>query len=134
MGLGEAMIVAGIGCRKGTPAADIEAAINAALSHAGFAKNVLGIIATAAMKGCESGIEAAATNFGLSLVLVQQEELRAANERTLTRSERVIALTGVSSIAEAAALAAAGPAARLLGPRIAVGAATCALATSGGEP
>jgi cobalt-precorrin 5A hydrolase len=39
---------------------------------------------------------------------------------------------GVPSAAEAAALAAGGPAARLLAPRIAVGPATCALATDEG--
>jgi cobalt-precorrin 5A hydrolase len=41
---------------------------------------------------------------------------------------------GVPSVAEAAALAAAGTTARLLLPRIAVGAATCALATKGAAP
>jgi cobalt-precorrin 5A hydrolase len=34
----------------------------------------------------------------------------------------------VHSVAEAAALAAAGPTSRLLGPRIAIGPVTCALA------
>jgi cobalt-precorrin 5A hydrolase len=134
MGLGEAMIVAGVGCRKGAPAADIEAAIAAALSRAGYSPDTLGIIATAAMKGGESGIKTAAGKLGLSLVLVQQSELEAASGRTLTRSERVAALTGISSIAEAAALAAAGSDAHLLGPRIAVRAATCALAASGDAP
>jgi cobalt-precorrin 5A hydrolase len=37
-------------------------------------------------------------------------------------------------VAEAAALAAGGPAARLVMPRIAIGAATCALATSEAAP
>jgi cobalt-precorrin 5A hydrolase len=40
----------------------------------------------------------------------------------------------VPSVAEAAALAAGGPAARLIAPRIAVGPATCALADSRGGP
>jgi cobalt-precorrin 5A hydrolase len=38
---------------------------------------------------------------------------------------------GVSSVAEAAALAAGGPQAHLLGARIVVGPATCALAATG---
>jgi cobalt-precorrin 5A hydrolase len=41
---------------------------------------------------------------------------------------------GVSSVAEAAALAAGGPDARLVVPRIAIGPATCALADSGAAP
>ena len=47
---------------------------------------------------------------------------------------RVLALTGVPSVSEAAALAAAGPTARLIAPRIAVGPATCALAAVGDTP
>jgi cobalt-precorrin 5A hydrolase len=54
--------------------------------------------------------------------------------RTVTRSERVVALMGVPSVAEAAALAAGGTKARLLAPRIALGPATCALAATGGTP
>ena len=45
-----------------------------------------------------------------------------------------MALTGVPSVAEAAALAAGGAAARLVAPRIVVGPATCALADTGGAP
>jgi cobalt-precorrin 5A hydrolase len=65
---------------------------------------------------------------------VAQDELAAAGGRAATRSERVLALAGVPSVAEAAALAAGGPAARLIAPRIAVGSATCALAECGGGP
>jgi cobalt-precorrin 5A hydrolase len=68
---------------------------------------------------------------GLKLVMVPQRDLEAADARIITRSERVLALTGVPSVAEAAALAAAGPASRLVGPRVAIGPATCALAVSG---
>jgi cobalt-precorrin 5A hydrolase len=50
---------------------------------------------------------------------------------TLTHSELSLALAGVPSVSEAAALAAAGAGARLYGPRIVVGPVTCALATSG---
>ena len=45
-----------------------------------------------------------------------------------------MALAGVPSVAEAAALAAGGPDARLIVPRIAVGPATCALAATGAAP
>jgi cobalt-precorrin 5A hydrolase len=46
----------------------------------------------------------------------------------------VLALAGVPSVAEAAALAAAGPKARLILPRIVVGPATCALASTEEAP
>jgi cobalt-precorrin 5A hydrolase len=134
MDLGEAMIVAGIGCRRGASIADIEGAIEAALSRAGYSSDALGAIATAAIKANEHGLEAAAAQRGLSLVLIARSDLKAASARALTQSARVAAAVGVASVAEAAALVAAGPGARLLGPRIAVGAATCALAAAGAEP
>jgi cobalt-precorrin 5A hydrolase len=134
MGLDQAMIVAGVGCRRGAPAPDIEAAIRAALERAGIAPHALDCIATMATKESEAGIAAAAAKLGVTVVLVPDTELQAAGERTETRSDRVLALTGVPSVAEAAALAAAGPAARLLGPRLVIGAATCALAASGAAP
>jgi cobalt-precorrin 5A hydrolase len=131
MEVDQAMIVAGIGCRKGAQAADIEAAIATAFARAGLAATELCLIATTAAKGGEPGIAAAASAIGVPLVLIPQDALTAAGVRAATRSERVIALAGVPSVAEAAALAAAGPAARLIAPRIAVGPATCALADSG---
>jgi cobalt-precorrin 5A hydrolase len=128
----QAMIVAGIGCRAGASAQDIEAALAAALAQARLGG--VGVIATSAGKGGEHGIAAAASARGAKLVLVPQAEMEAAGARTQTRSERVLALTGVPSVAEAAALAAAGPRSRLLLPRIAVGPATCALAIAGDAP
>jgi cobalt-precorrin 5A hydrolase len=122
------MIVAGVGCRKGASAADIEAAVAAALGRAGLGTAALDLLATSVAKAGESGIAGAASAIGLRLVLIPQEELEAAGARAATRSARVIAVAGVPSVAEAAALAAAGPAARLIVARIAVGSATCALA------
>jgi cobalt-precorrin 5A hydrolase len=131
MDVDQTMIVAGIGCRRGVRAADIEAAIMAAFAQSGVAASELCLIATSAAKGDEPGIAAAASAIGVPLVLIPQRDLAAAGMRTTTRSGRVIALAGVPSVAEAAALAAGGPAARLILPRIAVGAATCALAETG---
>lgn len=125
------MIVAGVGCRRGAAAPEIEAAIRAALANAGIASDALDAIATIAAKHDETGIETAAASFGVNLVLVSDADLKAAGDRAETRSERVLAKTGVPSVAEAAALAVAGPSARLISPRLVVGSATCALASSG---
>ena len=122
------MIVAGVGCRKGAPVDDIIAVIDAALLSAGLAQAELALIATATFKADERGIAAAASARGLPLTLIAQAELEAAGARAVTNSQRVLALTGVPSVAEAAALAAGGPNARLLGPRTALGPATCAQA------
>jgi Cobalamin biosynthesis protein CbiG len=134
MGMGEAVIVAGIGCRKGASPAEIEAVIAAALERAGFAQDKLGAIATPADKGDEAGIAAVALLYGLPLLFVPTPDLEAAAARCETRSERALAHKGVPSVAEAAALAAGDPDAKLLLPRVAVGPATCALAETGSAP
>jgi cobalt-precorrin 5A hydrolase len=128
--MGEAVIVAGVGCRKGAQAADIAAAIAAALARAGLRETAVHLIATSAHKQDEPGIAAAASAMGVPLVLVRQDDLEAAADRTATRSARVTAVAGVPSVAEAAALAAGGPGARLVAARVVVGQATCALAES----
>jgi cobalt-precorrin 5A hydrolase len=128
------MMVAGIGCRRGTSAAAIETVIAAALARAGLASGVLDVIATAAAKCDEPGIVAAASALGVRLVVVAQADLKSVGSRTASHSQRVMSLMGVPSVAEAAALAAGGADARLVVPRIAIGPATCALATSGATP
>lgn len=125
------MIVAGIGSKRGVSTEDVLAAVDAALARAELGREALGAIATPAVKGGEPGIAAAAAALRLPLVLVPQTQLEAAAERAQTRSERVIALLRVPSAAETAALAAAGREAHLLGPRLALGAVTCALAKGG---
>lgn len=128
MDLGETVIVAGVGCRKAISAAQVESAIEAALLCNRVAGRRISLIAVPAVKGTEAGIVAAAAARGVRLVLIGQNALEAADARTLTRSVRSMAALNVHSVAEAAALAAAGPNARLLAPRIAVGPVTCALA------
>ena len=58
----------------------------------------------------------------------EEDALEEADLRTVTRSARSMDTLNVRSVAEAAALAAAGPNSRLLAPRVVVGPVTCALA------
>jgi cobalt-precorrin 5A hydrolase len=134
MDLDQAMIVAGIGCRMHARAEDIEAAIAEALRLAGCSRDELNAIATAAKKGEETGIPAVALMFGLPLIYVSQADLEAAAPRCETRSWPALQHTGLPSVSEAAALAAAGPKARLLLPRVAAKTATCALAITDDAP
>ncbi len=124
------MIVAGVGCKRGAPAPDIEAAIRATLARANISADALDAIATIATKQSEAGIRAAAEKLGVAVVVVSENDFKAASGRTQTYSERVLALTGAPSVAEAAALAAAGPTAHLISPRLVIGSATCALAAA----
>lgn len=125
------MIVAGIGCRKGTSAAEIRAALDAALDAHGLTAGDLDALATGGIKADERGIEGCAHALGLELVRIDDIALKSAGARVLTHSEQSMASAGVGSLCEAAALAAVGAGGSLLGPRIVVGPVTCAIASSG---
>ncbi|MGE0499826.1 MAG: cobalamin biosynthesis protein [Rhizobiaceae bacterium] len=126
--MGEAVIAAGIGCRRGAGADDVSGAVEAALAAYGRDISLVGRFATSARKSAETGIIAAASKLGLDVIAVADEVLQAMAARTLTRSKHSLGATALPSLSEAAALAAAGKEARLLGPRVAFGGATCALA------
>jgi len=130
MDMEKAVIVAGVGCKRGAPMRDIETALHTALARAGVNANDLSAIATGEAKQGERGIETVAAKLGVRLMLISNGELKAAGDCATTRSDRLLALIGLPSLAEAAALAAAGPSARLIVSRLIVGAATCALAAS----
>jgi cobalamin biosynthesis protein CbiG len=128
----ETMIVAGLGCRKGAAVEEIEAALAAAIA-AYASGEPIGLVATERSKADEPGIVETARRLSARLVAFSTAELEAVSGGIITRSERVLRIKGVHSIAEAAALAAAGRNARLLGPRVANAAATCALAIGDGS-
>ena len=118
-------VIAGIGCRSRCPADEIVAVVRDAGLRAGRAADAL---AAPAFKSGEAGLHAAAELLGLGLILVGPEALAAAQAACVTRSRIAAQATGVASVAEGSALAAAGPGARLILPRIASTRATCALA------
>lgn len=121
-------LTAGIGFRRGTGADEITALITQALDQVGAAPRDLTAIATAADRAGDPAITQAAARFSLSPRPIAAEALAARDAELVTRSARIEHLRGVGSLAEAAALAAAGPDSRLALPRIASGGATCALA------
>jgi cobalt-precorrin 5A hydrolase len=83
---------------------------------------------THAAKKSEAGLAQAAKALGLPLVFLDGQVLRQASLRAATNSPRVMAMFGLPSIAEAAALAGAGPSSVLLVARMSDGRASCAIA------
>ncbi len=118
------MIVAGFGFRSAVTLAGLQDA----LARAGGAE---GVTHLATLSAKAEGLAELAAVLGLPVVAVGPEVL--AGQAVVTRSERVGALYGTGSVAEAAALAAAGPGARLRGARAvsADGTATAAIAVGG---
>jgi len=123
------MIIAGIGCRRAVSARDVAAAIEMAMGCVGE-RNRPDRIAIPASKAGEAGVLGAAESLAVAVVLVTQEAMEKASERTHTHSARSLAEMNVHCVCEAAALAAAGMHSKLLLPRVVVGNATCALAAS----
>ena len=126
------MIVAGIGCRRGAPAVAIEVAIGAALAECGLERAAIDALATTVDKADEPGLRRVADDWSLPLIVVSLDDQRRASAGALTTSARVQALKGVPSVAETAALAAAGVGARLLCARVTRVQAVCAIAISDG--
>jgi cobalt-precorrin 5A hydrolase len=129
----EAMIVAGIGCGRETSSDDIVSLISVVLSNFGIAPENLTAIATETSKADQQGIAGAARSLSLPILRCPLADLGRVADRVLTRSLRVEAIKGVPSIAEASALVAAGPNARLLGARVAANKVTCAIAIGEGS-
>jgi cobalt-precorrin 5A hydrolase len=121
------MIVAGVGLRRDCAAEHIVAVVRRAAVLAGREPAVL---AAPVFKGHEAGLLQAARDLGLPLILVERDALEAAQSDCVTRSAVALGAVGVASVAEGAALSAAGPGGVLLLPRIAHLGATCALAAA----
>ncbi|MCA0994996.1 cobalamin biosynthesis protein [Alloyangia pacifica] len=119
------MIVAGFGFRSGANARSLAAAY----ARAGGGAEAL---ATAADKAKTPVFRELAETLGLPVIALPAEPL--STQPTPTRSTAALAERGTGSLAEAAALVAAGPGARLRGLRVISPdrMATCAIAT--GDP
>ena len=102
------MIVAGIGYRSGATPADLEAA----LALTGVTPDALASLESKAV----GPLAALATSLNLPLVSLTEDQIM--GTRTLTCSPRIKARFATGSLAEACALTAAGPAARLTHPRV----------------
>lgn len=105
--------VIGIGFRKGATAAQLTDALRRALSEGPAAS-----IATPDDKAASPALIAAAAMVGLPIQPIALDALVAADRLCLTQSAKVAEKRGVGSVAEASALAACWPEARLIAPRV----------------
>lgn len=140
MGLGEAVtqtrsaggLVVGLGFRKQASVDTLVALVEAALAAAGGTADRGFRLATIAEKD-RPVLHAAARRLGCEFDILPKEALAAVMGDVTILSERARACVGVASVAEAAALAAAGPGGRLVVPRMTGPDATCAVAL-GAQP
>lgn len=117
------MKVAGIGFRKGAALKSLRATLAAAEALGGRAE----ALASLPEKAADPALQALAAERGLPLIPTAVQGIA-----TPTESPRILAMHGTGSVAEAAALAAAGPGASITVARMSApdGMATCAMAAT----
>ena len=120
------MLAIGVGCRTGVSAEAIADLVRRAIERSGRAGRAA--LFTAVEKQSEAGLREAAVKLGLPLVFLPRAALAAMSDGAVTRSERVVDLFGVPSLAETAALAGAGAGSELIVARISADGVTCAIA------
>jgi len=106
-------LVIGLGFREAATAqsiAEVLASVAARTAQPGVAT----VLAVVEDKAAHPGLLAAVQVSHYQIETVASEQMREADARVITRSERVLRQRGVGSVCEAAALAAAGYGARLV--------------------
>jgi cobalt-precorrin 5A hydrolase len=120
------MIVIGIGANSRAHESDFPIALAAACAEAGE----VDVVTTYDAANFANHVEAAARQVSIAYRPSTLDDMRERNGDCLVRSERAMALLGVASVAEAAALVGAGPGSRLIIPRRIIGNITIAAAQS----
>lgn len=123
------MIVAGLGFNSRCEGRELAALVRRAEALTALRAERL---AAPIWKLRSTALQDASQILALPITAVSEDELKTAGPGCVTTSRASQARAGVGSVAEAAALAGAGRAARLALPRIASAHATCAL--SQGDP
>jgi len=96
-------VIVGIGCRRGTPAERIVAAVREALSDAGITLEEVRLLASADIKADEAGLLAAAEALGVPIRFIAAEEIRA-SLCEFSHSDFVAQKVNLPAVAEPAAL------------------------------
>ena len=122
-------VIVGIGCRRGTPAERIVAAIREALSEACVALEEVRLLASAEIKADEAGLLTAAETLGVPIRFIAAEEIRT-SLREFSHSDFVEKKVSLPAVAEPAALL-AGRRTRFISRKKAYNGITIALAREG---
>ncbi len=118
----------GVGCARGCPAEELSGLVASTLAEAGLARASLVGVFSLDLKADEAAVTALASELGVSARFFDAARLEAETPRLASPSEVVFAEVGCHGVAEAAALAAAGPDGCLVAPKRKTAMATCAVA------
>ena len=131
-----ALLAIGLGCRRNCSGAALTDLVTRALRlwPDDVAQPARRVLFSVEDKRGEAGLGEAAEALGLDLVFLSREALQGVMDRIATRSKRVEDLIGLASVAEASALAGAGPGSMLIVPRLCGIGSTCAIAVDEDAP
>jgi cobalamin biosynthesis protein CbiG len=119
-------LVLGLGARAGVPEEELAAAIDAALRQAGLEPARITVLVTLDRRAAEAGVQAVAQRYGWPVTGFAAAALAAVD---VPHASGIVATaTGTPSVAEAAALLAAGTDAVLVLPKTAFARSTVAIA------
>ncbi|MGK5685410.1 cobalamin biosynthesis protein [Actinoplanes sp. URMC 104] len=110
-----ATVVVGVGARRGTGEAELAAAVDEVLASAGLTPGDVTVLATLDRRAADPAVRGLARARGWRLAALPAAEL--ARAEAPNPSGAVAAAVGTASVAEAAALCAAGPTAALVVPK-----------------
>ncbi|SNY55242.1 cobalamin biosynthesis protein [Paractinoplanes atraurantiacus] len=119
-------LVLGVGARRDTGSAIVRAAVDEVLASAGLGAAAVGILATLDRRAGDPGVQRLVLDFGWRLVALSSSELAA--QEVPNPSRAVASGVGTPSVAEAAALLAAGPGSVLIVPKTVFPSVTVAIA------
>ena len=129
--MSDARLAIGLGFRKAATAETLATLVREARSRLSTTlADLPATLATIAEKD-RPALRDAAALLDLPVLILPKSSLAGMDDRITIASEAARACLGIPSVAEAAALAAAGPGARLVVTRIATADATCAIALEG---
>jgi cobalt-precorrin 5A hydrolase/precorrin-3B C17-methyltransferase len=124
------VLTIGVGGERGVAEEELLALVEDTLAGHKLSKRALAAIASIDLKEDEAAVQALAQHLGLPFRVFSATELNAEAARLKTPSVLVMSEVGCPGVAEGAALAAAGPEARLIVAKTKSRRATCAVALS----
>jgi cobalt-precorrin 5A hydrolase/precorrin-3B C17-methyltransferase len=122
------VLVLGVGCARGCPPEELDDLVRTALDEAGLAPEAIALVASLDLKADEPAVLQLAARLGRPARFFEAAALEAETPRLANPSDTVFAEVGCHGVAEAAALAAAGPEGSLRLEKRKSANATCALA------
>ncbi len=127
------VLALGVGCERGVAAEDLETLARETLAAHGLSPQAVAAVVSLDIKADEVAVHALAKWLGVPARFFDARTLARQEPRLARPSDTVRQAVGVAGVAEASALACAGPDSELIVPKMRSARATCAIALAPGD-